>query len=675
MTDAREAIPAPAHAAAPTPADLVAPAWQILQRSQAATVVADLDGCLVYVNPAWLALWGYDAVAQVLGRPLDAGFWHDAEAARELHRAVLAGQPAQADLCARHRDGSAVAVRCAAHLVVDGDGRPLAWMATCLDRRAEVAALAQVDAQRRRLEDSEWRLRRAQQVARFGSWHLDLASGHLHWSDEVYALFEIDPARFAPSYEAFLACLHPEDRGQVDAAYAQSLRTREPYRVEHRLLMPDGRIKWVVEQGETHYGEDGRPLHSIGTVQDVSQTRRQQDELAALNAGLEQRIAQRTQALAQAKEDAERASAAKTEFLSRMSHELRTPLNAILGFGQLLELSPLAPDDARHAHEILAAGRHLLELIDEMLDLAAIEAGRIQLHRQPVPLPALVDECVRLMGPMAEQAGLRLTWRIDATCLPVQADRSRLRQVLLNLLSNAIKYNRAGGEVRVESNCADGTCELQVCDSGAGLSAEQVERLFQPFERLDADRSGIAGTGIGLSLCKRLVELMGGSIGVHSQPGVGSTFRVRLPTAVSAATAAETAPAQAPRPTGSAQASVLYVEDHEANQRLMQFILQRHGGLHLSIAGDAETALAMVEQQPPALLLLDIQLPGLDGHALLARLRAAGCTAPAVAVSANAMPADLARARAAGFADYLTKPLDLRRTLAVIDRLLADGPA
>jgi len=660
------------HAATPTPAELVAPAWQTLQRSQVATAVIALDGRLVYVNPAWLALWGHNDAAEVQGQPFDADFWHDVDAARRLQQAVLERQHAQADLLARHRDGSAIAVRSAAHVVVGGTGQAIAWMIACFDRRPELAALARLGEQQRQLEYSEWRLRRAQQVAQLGSWHLNLKTGHLHWSDEIYALFEIDPDRFSPSYEAFLACVHPDDRAAVDDAYSESLRTREPYRVEHRLLMPDGRVKWVVEQGDTNYDDQGRPLHSLGTVQDISEARRQQKELTALNASLEQRVAERTQALAQAKDEAERASAAKTEFLSRMSHELRTPLNAILGFGQLLELATLGAEDADHVREILCAGRHLLELIDEMLDLSTIEAGRIQLHLQPVPLPALVDECVRLITPAAEQAGLRLAWRIDADCLPVHADRNRLRQILLNLLSNAVKYNRAGGEVLVGAQCADGVCELLVRDSGPGLSAEQIERLFQPFERLDADRSGNPGTGIGLSLCKRLVELMGGSIDVTSRLGEGSTFRVRLPTDPAAMrAAAEAAPAAALRPIGSTPADVLYVEDNETNQWLMQLILQRHGGLRLRIAADADTALVMAAQEPPTLLLLDIQLPGLDGHTLLARLRAAGCAAPAVAVSANAMPADLIRAQAAGFVDYLTKPLDLRRTLAVIDRLLA----
>jgi PAS domain S-box-containing protein len=670
------APPPATHAAAPTPADLVTPAWKILQRSQAATAVTDLDGHLVYVNPAWLALWGCEAAADVLGRSFfDAGFWLDDAAARALQQTVRAQAHAQADLRARHRDGSAVALRGAAHLVVDADGAPIGAMATFLDRRPELAALAQLDAQRQRLAHSEWRLRWAQQVARFGSWHLDLVSGQLDWSDEVYALFELDPARFAPSYETFLACVHPQDRQAVDEAYTNSLRTRSPYRVEHRLQMPDGRIKWVVEQGETSYGDDGRPLHSIGTVQDISAIRRQQDELTELNASLEQHIAQRTRALALAKEDAERASAAKTEFLSRMSHELRTPLNAILGFGQLLELAPLAAEDAGHVQEVLAAGRHLLELIDEMLDLAAIEAGHIRLQLQPVALAALVDECLRQITPTAQQAGLRLEARIDASCLPVHADRARLRQVLSNLLSNAVKYNRSGGHIVVESHCAAQVCELRVHDSGPGLSAEQIGRLFQPFERLDADRRGIAGTGIGLSVSKRLVELMGGSIGVSSQPGVGSVFQVRLPTAAAMPAALPTPPAAALASQDGVRAGVLYVDDHEANRRLMQQALQRRPGLRVRVAADAESALALACADPPALLLLDIQLPGLDGHALLAQLRAAGCSAPAVAVSAYAMPEDLARGRASGFVDYLTKPLDLARTLAVVDRLLAaDGP-
>jgi CheY-like chemotaxis protein len=379
--------------------------------------------------------------------------------------------------------------------------------------------------------------------------------------------------------------------------------------------------------------------------------------------------------------EAERASAAKTEFLSRMSHELRTPLNAILGFGQLLELAPLPESEGGHARHIVRAGEHLLALINEVLDLATVESGRIDLELQPVALRALIDECVALVQPAARQAELTIDCRVHADCLPVRADRGRLKQVLINLLSNAVKYNRPGGEVVIDCHCEQGgLCEVRVTDTGPGLDAEQLARLFQPFERLAARETAIEGTGIGLSVCKRLTEAMGGQIGAFSEPARGSRFWLRLPTVT--AGPEPLPPDHAPSAADNFRSghtarrfTVLLVEDNLANLRLMQHIFVRRRDLDLISTTDPRQALALAQRHQPQLLLLDIQLPHLDGYQLLDLLRQAGITTPVVAVSANAMPADVARAVASGFDDYLSKPIDIQRLLATIDRLLPERPA
>ena len=378
--------------------------------------------------------------------------------------------------------------------------------------------------------------------------------------------------------------------------------------------------------------------------------------------------------LREARDEAVRASRAKSDFLSRMSHELRTPMNAILGFGQLLEFHqdhPLDPVQRDNVQEILRAGRHLLELINEVLDLARIESGRLDLALEPVALAPIIEATLAQIRPLAEHRHIS----IEATtenCI-FTADALRLRQVLLNLLSNAVKYNRDNGSIRV--TCApaqDGRARLAVHDTGRGISAEGLARLFRPFERLENAYDAIEGTGIGLALSKRLVEAMGGRIGVDSAVGAGSTFWIELPLSTATAVAAPVDSSKRMPVLGTVR-TLLYVEDDPANLRLMQRIIATHSGWTLLDAHNAEFGLELAFVHRPDLILMDINLPGMSGFEALQRLRAhpATRTTPVIAITANAMPRDVERGRAAGFNDYLTKPLDVSQFLDVIDRLVA----
>ena len=418
-------------------------------------------------------------------------------------------------------------------------------------------------------------------------------------------------------------------------------------------------------------------------------------EVMRLNERLEQRVQERTMQLELANaelelaiEEARNANQAKSAFLSSMSHELRTPLNAILGFAQILAADnmPTTPEQKKEfAGHILKSGRHLLTLINEILDLAKVEAGALTLSMEPVGLAEVLAECRSMIEPLAAARGIRVQFPRSGSpenaAALVQADRTRLKQVLLNLLSNAVKYNREGGTVSVECAAhAPDRLRLSVVDTGMGLRPEQVAALFQPFNRLGQENGTQEGTGIGLVFTKRLVELMKGEIGAASTPGVGSTFWIELTTAGGAhgALAQLAAPARqdagqaAAAPDSAAPRLILYIEDNPANLRLVQEIVAFRADLRLLSAPDGHAGLALAHTHRPAVILMDLNLPGMSGFEVLAQLRRDPATAhiPAIALTANAMPRDIERGLSAGFARYLTKPIDIEQLNAAIDGVL-----
>jgi PAS domain S-box-containing protein len=383
------------------------------------------------------------------------------------------------------------------------------------------------------------------------------------------------------------------------------------------------------------------------------------------------------QALIAARDQAEHANRAKTQFLAQMSHELRTPLNAIIGFAQLLQTDrELALGERGHGHlrEIVGGGRHLLALINELLDFGRIESGHLVVEDVPVPLAALFDECLGLVRGLAEQRGLRLLPAPDTGVRArLRGDRMRIKQVLLNLLGNAVKYNRPGGEIELGCRLRGDHWHIEVRDSGRGLTAAQCARLFQPFERLDAAASGIEGTGIGLALARRLVEAMGGAIGVDSAPGVGSRFWFTLPRAGDAASPTVPQPlAPSAAGDGDRPSNVLYIEDNPVNIVLMEAMLARLPGVVLRSVDHPTEGLQQAQREPPDLILLDIQLPEMDGFEVFARLRSQAATrdVPVVAVSADGSSASIDAALATGFCAYLSKPLDLQALLETVQRTL-----
>jgi signal transduction histidine kinase/CheY-like chemotaxis protein len=377
-----------------------------------------------------------------------------------------------------------------------------------------------------------------------------------------------------------------------------------------------------------------------------------------------------------AQEDAEAANHAKSQFLASMSHELRTPLNAVLGFAQLLQANRtknLTEDQKDHVQRILSSGEHLLNLINEVLDLAGIEAGKLKLSLERVRLSDVIRDLVGAMAPLAERAGVSLL--IDSADADVRADQTRLRQVLLNLISNAIKYNRENGSVRIEVALApEERVRVSVADTGRGIRPERRDKLFQPFQRLGAEEGTVEGTGIGLAISQRLIDAMGGTMGVDSEAGVGSTFWFELPLAA-AETGTDRTDENAIRGLPyltTTRRSILYIEDNPANLDLVERIFTTLPNVTLLSAQTPHAGLELAATRRPDLIVLDITLPGMSGYDLLARLKAMPETQhiPVVALTALATPQDISHGLAAGFFRYVTKPIDVNAFLATVEEAL-----
>ena len=380
--------------------------------------------------------------------------------------------------------------------------------------------------------------------------------------------------------------------------------------------------------------------------------------------------------LTKAKGAAEKANLAKSDFLSSMSHELRSPLNAILGFAQLMESdsTPATPSQKASIAEILRAGWYLLELINEILDLAQIESGKLSLSKEPTSLAEVMLECQAIIEPQAQKSGIGMTFPQFDVPRFVLADRTRLKQVLINLFSNAVKYNRSGGTVVVDCVATrPDRIRISVTDSGAGLPPEKLAQLFQPFNRLGQARGAVQGTGIGLVMSKRLVELMGGVIGVESSVGVGSIFWCELASAVAprleAGTAQPEVMAQAQARHGAPLRTLLYVEDNPANLKLVEQLVARRSTMRLLSARDGNMGIQLARADQPDVILMDINLPGISGIEALKILREDPTTAhiPVLALSANAMARDIEKGREAGFFSYLTKPIKVVEFMESLD--------
>ena len=509
------------------------------------------------------------------------------------------------------------------------------------------------------LRGADERAALAARLAGIGTWVLDLAPVVERWDEQMFRLRGIEPRDTPPTREERLDLLHPDDAHLVLESQHSALTANDPTDYEFRVRIPDGSYRWLASRSIPVRDERGRTVRRVGVNWDIT----------------ENRSAEVTR---QQKLLAERENRAKSQFLSRMSHELRTPLNAVLGFTQLLQTSgpPLRKEQATHLGHIHSAGEHLLALINDMLDLSSLEAGRLKLDLQPIALDQILAQALALVEPLAAKNQVHLQLESAPGC--VLADTTRLRQVLINLLSNAVKYNRPQGKVTLTARAGESFVTLLVSDTGRGLTAEQLSHLFEPFNRLGIESEGIEGAGIGLVIVKGLTQAMGGTISVSSTAGEGTQFQLVLPAAAPPEPDAaadllniHTAPAPFEALHEAQGGRILYIEDNEVNVLLVEQLVGSIEGLSIVSEPDGTRGVARARELRPDLILLDMQLPDFDGFEVLEQLRAHIETAciPCIALSANAMPEDIARAMSVGFTDYWTKPIDLKAFVANLREL------
>ena len=521
------------------------------------------------------------------------------------------------------------------------------------------------------LRESEEKLRMAQLSAALGLWETDLKSDLTRWSPEVEEMYGLPPGGFGGRQSDWMALVHPDDMSGVLQAISAHFNSSEPFSIEFRIVRPDGEIRWIASRGQVHFDDQGQPARIIGVNFDITDKKRLDDELRRYREQLEEIVDERTRQLAQARDAAESANRAKSAFLANMSHEIRTPMNAIIGMSHVLRRRLAEPELIDRLDKIDEAARHLLAIINDLLDISKIDAGKLQLEQRPLEPAGIMDNIVSMLAVQANAKGIELRHRVGDMPAGLQGDGGRLIQAFLNLASNAVKFTERGS-VELSIDCErveDGAAVLRftVADTGIGIVPEVLPELFQSFHQADnstARRFG--GTGLGLAITRRLARLMGGDAGVESEVGQGSRFWFTARLAVGEAAQ------PLPKPTGGALRAdqvlraeflgsrVLVVEDDPINQEVAVELLQM-AGLEVEVADDGLVAVDKVAQarRPFALILMDLQMPRLGGLEALARLQQMpGFTTPVVAMTANAFIEDQQRCRDAGMVDFIAKPVD-----------------
>lgn len=620
----------------------------LLEAAPDAIIGVDPAGMVAVANAQAASMFDYPR-EQLLGLPLEQLLPEEARLAHAAHVAKFRRHPQTRamgmgmSLVARRRDGSVFPVEIS--LAPDAAG-PAGYV---------IAAVRDVSL-RERLEvasrENAARLRQLAESVDVMFILLDLRTPEvLYISPASRTIFGREPEDFAAAADPISLVVHPDDRQRVSESFLLAVSEGRPAVSEHRALHTNGEVRWIRTVNQPV--AETPATRTVVTVEDIT------DRVRAAHALQEAELAAR------------QANDAKNHFLSRMSHELRTPLNAVLGFGQILQYELADTPHLEAVNQIVKGGRHLLNLINDVLDIARIESGEMSISRESVPLDGLIDESLQLMAPVAADASVSMRWDGANGNLCVFADRQRLRQVLLNLLSNAIKYNRRDGHVWIDVSQRDGEICITVWDDGPGIPEVMRSRLFVPFDRLGADAGGVDGTGIGLALTRSLTELMGGRVEVSPVAVSGVGFSVLLPMAVDRPNRAS--PDDRVRTSGhvppAGSLTLLYVEDNEPNVRVVEHVLTLRPEWRMIHAGLGRLGIDMAMTHHPELVLLDLHLPDGPGSDVLAALRADARTSgtPVVVVTADATEVLSRRLLSQGAQRFLVKPFELSELLAILD--------
>jgi PAS domain S-box-containing protein len=623
------------------------------------------EGRHLSVNPALARMLGFDSPEELIRGRDDIGRQAYADPAmREKFKQALEenGSITGFEYEVYRKDGAKIWVSESARIVRDGEGRALYYEGSVQDiterRRAEAE-----------LTRSQLRLAEAQQVAQVGSWELDLVTREPVWSDELFRLFGFAPGEIEPTYEQFLACVHPDDRKAADQFTENVLATKKPASMDVRVVHPDGRVRVLQRRASVMLDDSSKVIRMLGTAQDVTELRQKESELEL------------------ARSAAEAASRAKSEFLANMSHEIRTPMNGVIGMTGLLLDTPLTKQQHEFAETIQLSGEALLTIVNGILDFSKIEAGKLELETVDIDLAHLMEGTLGLLRGIAQSKGLELRASIDPdTPAKLRGDGGRLRQVLLNLIGNAIKFTPCG-EVKLHISVDRQTKEMasirfRVTDTGIGINPETQARLFQAFTQADGSTTRrYGGTGLGLAICKQLVEKMHGDIGVESAAGAGSTFWFTVELAKQSKGVVRITPkepkdiilgrqkAEPGKARGSIRPQrVLIAEDNTVNQQVAAAQLKKLGYASDTVANGLEV-LEALNRIPYDIILMDCQMPELDGYETTRQVRLRGGHQPyIIAMTASAMQGDRELCLAAGMDDYITKPVRTAALKAVLEQ-------
>ncbi|MFK5893894.1 MAG: response regulator [Pseudomonadota bacterium] len=629
-----------------------------------AVSTTDVDGYITDVNDQFCQFSGYSR-EELLGqdnRLLNSNY-HPHSFFADLWKTITQGKVWHGIICNRNKNTD------------------LYWVKTTivpfLDQKSRVYKYVSALTDITQLMQSEERLSFAVEGAGDGIWDWDMRTNIMQFSHLYEQMLGYAENELTQHINTRLNSIHPDDQIRSKEELKKYLDGLIPsHSIELRLRCKDGSYIWVLCRGTVvSHDNEGYPIRMIGIQSDISLQKETEE------------------ALLKSRKEADKANLAKSQFLSSMSHELRTPLNAIIGFGQLLKMKKnprLSEFQLDNLDEILKAGNHLLELINEILELSKIEVGRIDIAIDTVLIDEIIDESIQLITPLAQKRGIEINTKQNGKLInfnqssqyhyAVQADHTRLKQVLINLLTNAIKYNRVNGKIIIACDRKNNNwLHISVSDTGAGLNLQQQTELFTPFNRLGAEQTDIDGTGIGLVISKKLVELMKGKMGADCQSGDGCIFWIEFPMVSLAPVQNKSIENKKDSAVSSVisqsihEYNVLYIEDNPANLRLVEQLLSESNySIHMWSAHEAVLGLELAQEHKPDLILLDINLPGIDGFEVLKKLQQLELIekTPVIAISANAMSRDIEKGLQAGFYDYITKPIDIKKLLNTVEETL-----